>query len=91
MMPFMLKNISYKNEDEVWAVIIALPGAQIPKDGVDLPLKLVDFVDEIVINPFCQTWFNKAVAGVARHHALESRLRESSLSPNVFYINRRKS
>jgi len=39
-------------------------------------------------NPFCQTWFNKAVAGVARHYGLESKLRESSLAPDVFYISR---
>jgi hypothetical protein len=56
-----------------------------------VPLNVIDFVDEIVINPFCQTWFNKAVAGIAKHYGSESRLRESSLSPDVFYIARRRS
>jgi Protein of unknown function (DUF2971) len=91
MMPFMLKNISYEYEKEVRALIIAMPPREIPEEGFDLPLNLIDFVDGIVINPFCQTWFNKAVAGVAGHYRLGSKLRESSLSPDVFYIDRRKS
>jgi hypothetical protein len=91
LMPFMLKNVSYKYENEARAVIIAMPPHEIPREGFDLPLNVIGFVEEIVINPFCQTWFNKAVAGVARHYGLESKLRESSLSPDVFYIDRRKS
>jgi hypothetical protein len=90
MMPFMLKNVSYEAEKEVRA-LVATPQDEIPREGFDLPLNVIEFVDEIVINPFCQPWFNKAVAGVARHYGLESKLRESTLSPSVFYIDRRKS
>jgi hypothetical protein len=82
MMPFILKNISYEHEKEVRALIVA-PLSQIPREGFDLPLNLNDFVDEIVVNPFCQTWFTKAVAGLTDRYDLKSKLGKSSLSPEV--------
>jgi hypothetical protein len=90
LMPYMLKNISYEHEKEVRA-LIATRQHEFPREGFDLPLNVIDFFDEIVINPFCQPWFNKAVDGVVRHYGLENKLRETSLSPHVFYIDRRKS
>jgi Protein of unknown function (DUF2971) len=89
LMPLMLKNISYKYENEVRALIIAEAPPGIPGGGLNLRLKVVDFVEEIRINPFCQTWFRDAVTEVARHYGLERRLHPSSLSPDVFYIDRR--
>src|SRR5262249_16154175 len=89
LMPFMLKNISYEHEKEVRALIIsAMEG--IGSDGLDLPVSLNDFIDEIVDNPFCQTWFTEAVAGVADRYGLESKRRRSSLSPDVFYMDRKQ-
>jgi hypothetical protein len=89
MMPFMLKNISYEHEKEVRALIVA-PLSQVPREGFDLPLNLNDFVDDIVVNPFCQTWFTKAVAGLADRYGLKSKLGKSSLSPEVFYMHRKE-
>jgi len=63
---------------------------EIGSNGVDLPVNLNDFIDEIVDNPFCQTWFTEAVAGVADRYGLESKHRRSSLSPEVFYMDRSK-
>src|SRR5262249_48264622 len=53
MMPFMLKNISYEHEKEVRALICALPPDQMPAEGFNLPLNISEFVDAIVVNPFC--------------------------------------
>ena len=90
LMPFMLKNISYEHEKEVRALIIAAMEEEIGSNGIDLPVNLNDFIDEIVDNPFCQTWFTEAVAGVADRYGLESKRRRSSLSPEVFYMDRSK-
>jgi len=89
LMPFMLKNISYEHEKEVRALVIAAM-EKIGSDGLDLQVSLNDFIDEIVDNPFCQTWFTEAVAGVADRYGLESKRRRSSLSPDVFYMDRKK-
>ena len=88
-MPFMLKNISYEHEKEVRALVIAAM-EEIGSDGVDLQASLNDFIDEIVDNPFCQSWFPEAVAGVAGRYGLESKHRRSSLSPDVFYMDRER-
>src|SRR5262249_7306680 len=89
LMPFMLKNISYEHEKEVRALVIAAM-EKIGSDGLDLQVSLNDFIDEIVDNPFCQTWFTEAVAGVADRYGLESKRRRSSLSPDVFYMDRKQ-
>ena len=89
LMPFMLKNISYEHEKEVRALIISAMEV-IGSDGLDLQVNLNDFIDEIVDNPFCQTWFTEAVAGVADRYGLKSKHRRSSLSPDVFYMDRKQ-
>jgi hypothetical protein len=85
MMPYMLKNVSYEYEKEVRALIFTGRGSEMGSEGFELPLNLKDFVDEIVVNPFCQAWFTDAVAGLASRYDLESKLRPSALSPSVFY------
>src|SRR5262249_26511413 len=89
LMPFMLKNISYEHEKEVRALIIS-GMEEIGSDGLDLPVSLNDFIDEIVDNPFCQPWFTEAVAGVADRYGLVSKHGRSSLSPDVFYMDRKQ-
>ena len=88
MMPFMLKNISYQHEKEVRALICAPTSGQMPAEGFDLPLDVLDFVDSIVVNPFCQAWFAEAVTNVADRFGLSSKIRKSLLSPERFYMNR---
>jgi Protein of unknown function (DUF2971) len=97
MTPFMLKNISYENEKEVRALIMALSQTpdgmafnQIPEDGFDLQLNLKDFVDEIVVNPFCRTWFTDTITELCRCYGLEIKVGKSSLSPDVFYMHRQE-
>jgi hypothetical protein len=85
MMPFMLKNVSYEHEKEVRALVVAGLGREIGREGFDLEVIINDFVDEIVVNPFCETWFSEAVAGLTDHYGLQSKLRQSSLSPDLFY------
>jgi len=89
LMPFMLKNISYEHEKEVRALVIVAM-EEIGSNGLDLQVSLNDFIDEIVDNPFCQTWFTEAVAGVGDRYGLESKRRRSSLSPDVFYMDRKQ-
>jgi hypothetical protein len=87
LIPFMLKNISYEHEKEVRALVIsAMEGIE----SVDLQVSLNEFIDEIVDNPFCQPWFTEAVAGVPDRYGLASKHRRSSLSPDVFYMDRSK-
>jgi hypothetical protein len=97
MTPFMLKNISYENEKEVRALIMALSQTpdgmafnQIPEDGFDLQLNLKDFVDEIVVNPFCRTWFTDTITELCRCYGLDIKVGKSSLSPDVFYMHRQE-
>ena len=89
-MPYTLKNISYEYENEVRALIFTGKGSEMGSEGFDLPLNLNDFVDEIVVYPFCQAWFTDAVAALASRYGLESKLRKSSLSPDVFYMDRQE-
>jgi hypothetical protein len=88
--PFMLKNNSYEHEKEVRALVIAGAGPEIGKSGFDLRVSLNDFIEEVVVNPFCQTWFMEAVVGVANLYGLESKHHQSSLSREVFYIKRQQ-
>jgi Protein of unknown function (DUF2971) len=88
MMPFMLKNVSYEHEKEVRALVIAGKGSEIGREGFDLSLNLDEFIDEIVVNPFCQTWFTEAVTGLVDRYGLKNKLRQSALSPSVFYKER---
>jgi len=83
--PFMLKNISYAHEKEVRALVVSRPD-EIGSDGFDLQISLNDFVDEIVGNPFCQTWFTDVVAGLADRYNLGSKRHRSALSPDIFYM-----
>jgi hypothetical protein len=85
--PFMLKNISYAHEREVRALISFLD-PEIDAGGLDIPIQLTSFIDEIIINPFGQTWFDKTVRGEADHYGLGDRIRSSRLSPTNFYIKR---
>jgi hypothetical protein len=61
---------------------------EIAADGPDIPIELTSFIDEIVTNPFGQTWFDKTVRGVADRYGLADRIRSSRLSPTNFYIKR---
>jgi hypothetical protein len=85
--PFMLKSISYAHEREVRA-LISLLDQEIVAGGLDIPIQLTSFIDEIIINPFGQTWFDKTVRGVADRYGLGDRIRSSRLSPTNFYIKR---
>src|SRR5262249_22276071 len=89
LMPFMLKNISYEHEKEVRALVIA-SWQQIESDGLDLQVSLNDFIDEIVDNHLCERGFGGAVVGVADLYGLVSKHRRSSLSPDVFYMDRKQ-
>ena len=84
----MLKNLSYEHEKEVRALLIAQLGrAEVTADGCDLPIKLPDFIDEIVVNPFSQKRFFTAVLGVVDRHGLRDKVKPSALSPDVFYMS----
>jgi hypothetical protein len=87
-LPFMLKNISYAHEHEVRALVIARWDQEIPLSGLDFPIQPADFIDEIVINPFGQPWFEKTVRGVAGRYGLGDRIHSSMLSPTNFYMQR---
>jgi hypothetical protein len=84
--PFMLKNISYEHEKEVRALVAAGQGIELDVRGFDLPLgNLDDFIQEIVTNPLCQTWFTDAVGVLVDRYGLRAKLRPSALSRNEFY------
>jgi hypothetical protein len=89
MMPFMLKNVSCEHKREVRALVIS-DFEEVPSDGFDLPVNLNDFIDEIVVNPFCGAWFTEAVAGVAGRYDLNIKHHRSSLSPDLFYVARQE-
>jgi len=88
--PFILKYKSYAYEHEVRALVIAPWGQNIAAVGLDLPIQLTDFIDEIVTSPFAQPWFEKTVRGVAERYGLGDRIRSSLLSPTNFYMARQK-
>jgi hypothetical protein len=88
LMPFMLKNISYAHEHEVRALVNGNMGQEFPVSGFALPIELTSFVDEIIMTPFGQPWFEKTVQGVADRYGLGDRIKTSTLSPMNFYIKR---
>jgi hypothetical protein len=88
LLPFMLKNISYEHEREVRALVNARFDQEIPAGGLDLPVQLTSFIDEIVTSPFAQPWFDKTVRGVGERYGLGDRIRSSLLSPANFYMAR---
>jgi hypothetical protein len=61
---------------------------EIPAGGLDLSIELTTFIDEIIITPFGQSWFEKTVQGVAHRYGLGDRIKTSTLSPMNFYIKR---
>jgi hypothetical protein len=86
--PFMLKNVSYRHENEVRALLVAGFGGEMPPEGVDIPINLQDFVEEIRVTPYAERWFVKAIKGLVERYGLLGGLRPSSLSPDAFYIKR---
>jgi hypothetical protein len=84
--PFMLKNVSYEHEREVRALVEIDPGP--PEEGWDLPLDLSDFIDEIVVDPFCEDWFFRATTSMAQHYGFGDRVRRSALARGSFYMQR---
>jgi hypothetical protein len=88
--PFMMKYVSYAHEREVRALVNAPWGQNIAAGGLDLPIQLTDFIDQIVTNPFGQPWFDKAVGGMAERYGLGDRIRSSLLAPANFYMTRQK-
>jgi hypothetical protein len=83
--PFMCKNVSYEHEKEVRALIVAWPHNAIEQTGRDLEIDPQTFVDQIVINPFCKSWFVDAVKGIVEHYGLAGKLHTSTLSRSAFY------
>lgn len=88
LMPYMLKNVSYAHEHEVRALINGNMTQELPAGGVDLPIEPRNFINEIIITPFSQPWFEKAVQGVADRYGLSDRIKTSTLSPINFYMKR---
>jgi hypothetical protein len=56
----------------------------IAASGLDVPIQLTNFIDQIVTNPFGQRWFEKTVRGVAERCGLGDRIRSSTLSSTNF-------
>ena len=83
-------DISYEYEKEVRALICTLPPDGISEEGFDLPLNVIEFVSEIVVNLFFQAWFEEAVAEVSDRYSLGSQVRKSALSPDLFYMKRKR-
>jgi hypothetical protein len=88
LLPFMLKNASYEHEREVRALVNGRFDQEIPAGGLDLPVNLTSFIDEIVTSPFTQPWFDKTVLGVAARYGLSDRIHSSLLSSVNFYMTR---
>jgi hypothetical protein len=86
--PLMLKNVSYEHEREVRALIFGGLVSRLDPTGVDLPLDLNSFIDEIVINPFCAPWFFDALAGLIGRYGLTTKLTRSLLTPSEYYKGR---
>jgi hypothetical protein len=85
--PFMLKNLSYEHEKEVRGIIVAQHGAAaVAKSGLEIPIDLVGFVDDVVVNPFCDKWLVDAASGLCERYGIARKLRKSSLSPDVFDV-----
>ena len=84
--PFMLKNVSYEHEKEVRALLIAKLGeAEFTEEGVSIEVEVRDFIDEIIVIPFSKKWFSRTVSDLAYKYELHGKIRQSSLSPDVFY------
>lgn len=87
LVPFMLKNVSYEHEKEVRALLIAKQDhAEILDEGCYIEVKNEYFIDEIVVSPFSQRWFSRAVADAAYKYNLNQKIKQSTLSPDVFYM-----
>ena len=82
--PFMMKNISYQHESEVRALVVSPVTHEIEPDGCGVGIDLPDFVEEVVVNPLAEPWFEQLVLSTVRVHNLNS-VRRSQLDRRIFW------
>jgi len=81
----MCKNVSYEHEKEVRALLVAWPYSGIEQTGCSLEIDPQTFIDQIVINPFCNPWFVDAVTEIVEHYMVAVELHTSALCRSAFY------
>jgi hypothetical protein len=84
--PFMCKNKSYEHEKEVRALLIANHGHEIEESGAGIPIDPVNFIDEIVINPFCDNWFIDTIKASLSKYKIDEKVKTSKLAKMNFYM-----
>lgn len=87
--PFMLKNMSYKHEKEVRALLVANlqdNKAIIPKHGIDISINTNRLIDKIIINPLCEDWLSESITGLLKKYDIGHKIQMSSLSKKNFYM-----
>lgn len=84
--PLMTKHVGYSHEREVRALYVSqFGGAEIDEKGWRLPIEPSEFIEDIVVNPFFESWFFEAVREFSHTFGLKSAVRESTLAPSQFY------
>jgi hypothetical protein len=76
---FTLKHSSYAHENEVRAVGVNFARA-IPRQGAEIAIDPVSFIEEIVVHPRAERWFFDLVSDAAAAHGLNACVRRSEIS-----------
>ncbi len=86
--PFMIKNHGFEHEREVRILVNAAIGYEIPEAGLDVPLDLATFIDEVIVSPYASDGFAAKIADTAKKGDLAAKVSPSSLDPRLFYRKR---
>lgn len=80
---FWNKHISFEHEKEVRALFRQHQKAE--EAGITFPCDLASLIDEVVLSPSCETWFESLVANVLGQYGLSTIVRRSALEQEPFY------
>lgn len=88
--PFLVKRLSFAHEREVRAMFVKTPEDEngvplvdrpdVCEVGIEVPIKLSQLVDEVVVAPFAERWLLDLTQAVTSRFDLHVPVRRSSLA-----------
>lgn len=77
---YLWKWNSYQHEQELRALVLALPEELYPYNGIYVPIDLDLLIEQTIVSPKAPRWFAEMVVAIASKYGLQERIAPSILS-----------
>jgi hypothetical protein len=97
--PYIHKRRSFEHERELRAIITpsmittnssgmksrAIKLQPLPKDGVHIPINVLNLVEMVYVSPTCEIWFEDLLRSVLKTYQIEKQVKRSSLADDPIF------